>query len=458
MAFRFRKSFKIAPGVRLNVGKRGGSLSIGGRGATVNISSRGTRATFGIPGTGIGYSTSRGRSRRSASYGPTRRQLEAQQRAALREQARNQALAVVASEEAQLVDLVEQWRDVPPLPSRADYEAASNPMPFAYDEPEPAEPDAADIRDELARRIRAAVLDERGTPVSRFFMVGVMGMVISATAVMATWVVASSFAVSPVALTEAMAVVLVLFTLLAAGVTAHRHAEAIRERVQSESDRRWEATWARARDRYDEACRQHREAMECARALHDEYEAQRITTLKALLAGDTDEMAAVIEAALSDQSFPFEALCQVAVDERGEAYILLDLPEIEDVIPETEARVLRNGEIRKKKRPARDRQQLYAQLVCGLAYQVARIAFEAAPTLELLRIAAYTQRRDRHGELQDEFVFEFEQSRSANALFDYRSEDPVEALSRDPGGRIKLTSTHKLSRISAPRWMADVLA
>lgn len=56
MGFRFRKSFKIAPGVRWNVRLRGSSLSIGGRGATLNVSKRGTPATYSIPGTGISYS------------------------------------------------------------------------------------------------------------------------------------------------------------------------------------------------------------------------------------------------------------------------------------------------------------------------------------------------------------------------------------------------------------------
>lgn len=56
MGFRFRRSLKIAPGIRLNLGKRGTSLSIGGRGATVNVGKKGVRTTVGIPGTGISYS------------------------------------------------------------------------------------------------------------------------------------------------------------------------------------------------------------------------------------------------------------------------------------------------------------------------------------------------------------------------------------------------------------------
>src|SRR5262249_29228172 len=58
MGFRFRRSIKVLPGVRLNFGKKGlNSLSVGRRGASVNFSNRGTRRSIGLPGTGLSYST-----------------------------------------------------------------------------------------------------------------------------------------------------------------------------------------------------------------------------------------------------------------------------------------------------------------------------------------------------------------------------------------------------------------
>lgn len=57
MGWRFRKSFKVLPGVRLNVGKKGISTSIGPKGAKVNIGPNGTRFTASIPGTGLSYTT-----------------------------------------------------------------------------------------------------------------------------------------------------------------------------------------------------------------------------------------------------------------------------------------------------------------------------------------------------------------------------------------------------------------
>ena len=57
MGFRFRKSIKIMPGVKVNLGKNGvTSYSIGGKGITKNISKKGERTTFSIPGTGVSYS------------------------------------------------------------------------------------------------------------------------------------------------------------------------------------------------------------------------------------------------------------------------------------------------------------------------------------------------------------------------------------------------------------------
>jgi hypothetical protein len=50
---RFRKSIKIAPGIKLNLSKSGISTTIGGRGVSVNVGSKGTCLNTGIPGTGL---------------------------------------------------------------------------------------------------------------------------------------------------------------------------------------------------------------------------------------------------------------------------------------------------------------------------------------------------------------------------------------------------------------------
>jgi tetratricopeptide (TPR) repeat protein len=80
MGIRFRKSVRIAPGVRLSVSKSGFGVSAGFRGARYSVHSSGRRTTtVGLPGTGISHvSTSYGgdgrrptRSTRAAQTGPT---------------------------------------------------------------------------------------------------------------------------------------------------------------------------------------------------------------------------------------------------------------------------------------------------------------------------------------------------------------------------------------------------
>ena len=57
MGLRFRKSLKIAPGVKLNLNKKSTSVTFGGKGFHHTVSSTGKRtSTVGIPGTGLSYS------------------------------------------------------------------------------------------------------------------------------------------------------------------------------------------------------------------------------------------------------------------------------------------------------------------------------------------------------------------------------------------------------------------
>ncbi len=53
MAFRFRRTLKVAPGIRLNLTKKGASVRVGPRGAGVTMGTSGTTVSAGLPGTGL---------------------------------------------------------------------------------------------------------------------------------------------------------------------------------------------------------------------------------------------------------------------------------------------------------------------------------------------------------------------------------------------------------------------
>ncbi len=63
MGLRFRKSIKIAPGVKINLNKKSTSVTFGSKGVHYTASSTGKKtASVGIPGTGISYTKTTGQS------------------------------------------------------------------------------------------------------------------------------------------------------------------------------------------------------------------------------------------------------------------------------------------------------------------------------------------------------------------------------------------------------------
>ncbi len=57
MPIRFRRTFKILPGVRINVSKHGISTTIGPRGMHLTFNRYGVRQDLGLPGTGLSESS-----------------------------------------------------------------------------------------------------------------------------------------------------------------------------------------------------------------------------------------------------------------------------------------------------------------------------------------------------------------------------------------------------------------
>lgn len=80
MGLRFRRSWSVIPGVRFNLGLRGGSVSFGTRGLHYTVGTSGSRITAGLPGTGLFWTKKltqpwglrqSGRPNQPTSYSPT---------------------------------------------------------------------------------------------------------------------------------------------------------------------------------------------------------------------------------------------------------------------------------------------------------------------------------------------------------------------------------------------------
>lgn len=95
MGFRFRRSVKIAPGLRLNFGKRGLSLSAGVRGSSVTFGPRGTYSNVGIPGTGLSFRERIGGGSEKRRTERTQQRLEREYQRLEKEKARLEALSKI---------------------------------------------------------------------------------------------------------------------------------------------------------------------------------------------------------------------------------------------------------------------------------------------------------------------------------------------------------------------------
>ncbi|MBM7654566.1 DUF4236 domain-containing protein [Neobacillus cucumis] len=141
MGFRYRKSFKIAPGVRVNVGSKSSSVSFGGKGMRYTVNSKGRRTTsVGIPGTGISYVTSSSSSskgyHRTTAYSQ-RQQLQQRQKelAKLEELKRNQLEFELFQNQIELLTSIHKECDEP-----VDWQEIKNtPHPFGTESVGPLE-------------------------------------------------------------------------------------------------------------------------------------------------------------------------------------------------------------------------------------------------------------------------------------------------------------------------------
>ncbi|NMO17180.1 hypothetical protein HPC49_19840 [Pyxidicoccus fallax] len=183
-----------------------------------------------------------------------------------------------------------------------------------------------------------------------------------------------------------------------------------------------------------------------------EEERQRVEWTRKVLAGDVDAVCESVRLELQAVEVPFESHVALHISDAKHAYIAVDLPELDDVVPELRRCVLWNGVVEETPLTKVERNQDYFRLVAGLALLVARTAFTAGPTLRQVAVAGFTQRRQRgSGAVEDEFVYEAVFSREDAVSWNPATVDSVRVLDT-PTNRFDLGDDKQLRRIHPPTW------
>lgn len=381
MALRFRKSFKLAPGMRMHFSGSGASLSLGPRGTSVSIGRRGVYSNVGIPGTGLSSRTKLSGSRRDSEPRKARPKSPSVPTTSM-------PVSIGVRDDGELY-----FQDT-----------LGNPIPEALATLAKAQ-HADAIRtliqqkcDEINQQIEDVARLHEGTPDPRS---------------------RPSYVPAPF---EAAAPPEPQFKTI--GLLAKLF-PVFRRRVEQHNES--------VRASHDLAVRDWR-AQESA---HADEEARRRSLIEDGIYRDVAAMETFLEEALGRVHWPRETTASAEVLDSGRiVHIDVDLPEIEDMPRSTAAVPARGMRLAVKEMSAAQVQRLYMRHVHAVAFRILGEVFAALPLCDEVLLSGYSQRRDKGtGQIADEYLYSARVVRAQWMKIDFSQSslvaiDVVEALAR----------------------------
>ena len=452
MGIRFRKSVKICKGVRVNFSKSGASLSLGGRGHRVTTGKRGTCVSMGIPGTGISYSTKLGGSSHkhksssikqhsfqshtvksnsgtgswsNGTWNPPQKQENSGlaeieihmnetgqitfyddtgkeitdsslirkikqtpqfmlQKQLLEEQRRAKIDEMVQTSEEENNRFINIYNLSPVVDSKDDFDCRLNTMkpnvytPAQFMLPMPTE---QSVRDQLTQEAQNTITGS-------------------------------------------------IFT-----VSKQR-----KQYVEDNFQRRFTlamSDWETKRNNFWHF--QESKRIEAEKNYKKEYESQK-EFLQYLINGDDEEVSEVFDSWIESCELPVEININYDWNYQNKVLMLdVDLPEIED-ISETKLIKTDAGNLKEKKKTQAELRGEYATLVFGLAVFISANAFNVSPAIQKILISGYTQRRNKEGDLNDDYIYSIKFTRAMFEKKNVAMSDP-KVLCMSTENRCNMTST-----------------
>lgn len=375
MAVRFRKSLKLAPGVRMNLSGGGLSWTLGPRGASIGIGKRGTYLNTGLPGSGLSMRHALG----TGSSSPSRHAAPASKvsSVSLNISVSDDGIitftddaghpvpdSLIATAKRQqgdvIMDLIQRkcteiigqvsvlgelHLDTPDPTNRPSYQ----PAPYTLDPPRPSMPKVPSFIDGFFKSRRKRIEEENA-------------------------------------------------------------AAEVRHQIARDE-------WAANKVQFEQA------------------EARKQEFVARAAGGDPDAMEEFFANVVSDIVWPRETSVSFEVRDSGRALAFdVDLPEIEDMPTKTATVPQRGYRLTVKELGQTAVQKLYAQHVHSIAFRLIGEAFGMLPTLTEVTLSAYTQRKDKAtGHADDQYLLSVGVTKSAWTQINFaelRVLDITDALAR----------------------------
>jgi hypothetical protein len=357
----------------------------------------------------------------------------------------------LANEESKQRDIINAWRNTSDMPTADEYQTACSVCAFQFDQPVPELYDENTQQRQLFRQIESNLLRTSTPPVS-YLMIKVATPLIVALAIYGTATTLTEDLTFRVvaAIVSAIAIAWLISYMLSAKWLGHIDFLSKKDFQDEWPKKKMEldATHSKALADYE------RRRLEAEKTWTDD-ESKRSAWAQRLVDGDVEALEDAVADTMTDLDFPFEATCDVAIEEDRTVYLHLDLPEIEDVIPETRGQALKDGRVRQVKRTASEKYGEYAHLVTGLALFIANETLAVSPTLQTVRLAAYTQRKKRGSQQEtDTYVYDITLSRNQIESIDFATVEPTRFVA-GTATAFEQKSNLSLKALRRPLWTLD---
>lgn len=432
MAIRFRRTMKIAPGVKVNFSKRGVSTSVGPKGFTHTIGKGGVYRNVGIPGTGI--------SARSKVVGGGKKRRK-------KATTRRRTTSASASREPQVPAAVKEWMaytgernpqvaiDLALDGTISLYDSRdrliTDPQLINIIKRTPMYKDQMPVLKEEHAAEVAEKVEEMNAENDEFIKIyqyspPVLGRdyyVETMDELVPEHYEPEGYSIMPPTPDEVRSELISEAKREVKG-SIFKRGQLRQAYVDERFDERFTAAtsaWETARAEFDAA--EAAKAAEINAGYQEDYEAIRLSFEKAL-EGDTEYVEEAAEEWISGIDLPVEIFTQFEYrhDERC-LMVDLDLPEIED-LPTEMATQLANGNLKIKTKTQKQLRFEYAECVFGLAIYVAANLFNTSPAIAEVVVSGYTQRRNKAGEVCDDYIYSVRLPRERFYGLDYEEVDP----------------------------------
>ena len=372
MGLRFRRSVKLAPGIRMNFSGSGVSWTLGPRGASVGIGKRGTYFNSGIPGTGL-YARERmgssgvGSRVRTSSYS-------------------NMSVTIGVTDDGTVY-----FRD-----------ADGNP---------------------LAEHLVNAAKKQQGDAIRNLIQKKCDEINAQIEALGEIHVDTSNANVKPQYQPQEYSETAPTKPVPKKPGLMGALFKSKRERIEKEN---------RERERQFE---EDSEKWRADKRRFDETEQRRKDMIERGIYSDVEVMGNFLEENLQSIVWPRETIVSSEILDNGKrVFVDVDLPEIEDMPSKTASAPQRGYKLSVKEMSATQIQRLYMRHVHGIGFRIIGEAFSALPNAQEVVLSAYSQRPDRStGHVTDEYLYSVCVDRGLWSRINFdnlQNLDVVEALAR----------------------------